>query len=206
MTPPVHAIAWSATALISAIDMLSAQARKILIDVAEEAVAYGLREHSELLLLLDNYPQELKYPGASFVTLKIDHILRGCIGCLEAHQALVQDVAHNAYAAAFKDPRFKPVNADELPLLQYHISILTPPTRMSFSDEADLLGQIQPGVDGLVLEDGFHRGTFLPAVWESLADTQQFLKQLKMKAGLPADYWSDKIKVSRYAVEEFGRD
>jgi AmmeMemoRadiSam system protein A len=111
-------------------------------------------------------------------------------------------VAENAYAAAFRDPRFPPVSESEFTQLEYHISLLTPAEPLQFRDEADLISQLQPNVDGLVLEDGRHRGTFLPSVWESLPDRKQFLQQLKLKAGLSPDYWSDTVKVSRYTVED----
>jgi AmmeMemoRadiSam system protein A len=115
----------------------------------------------------------------------------------------VNDVAHNAYAAAFMDPRFLAVTEDELENLEIHISVLTPAVAMTFDSEEDLLKQIRPGIDGLVLEDGRHRGTFLPAVWESLPDVKSFLQHLKQKAGLPDNYWSDSLKVSRYTTESF---
>ncbi len=175
----------------------------LLRKVAKDAVEYGLQNGMPPSVGTTRYPQPLREPGASFVTLNKHGELRGCIGSLEAHRPLVEDVAHNAYAAAFADPRFPPVSARELPALEYHISVLTPAVPMQFSSEADLLSQIRPGIDGLVLEDGWHRGTFLPAVWESLPDVTQFLHHLKLKAGLPVDYWSNALKVSRYTSESF---
>ena len=116
----------------------------------------------------------------------------------------MEDVAENAFAAAFRDPRFPPLRPDEYPRLEYHISILNPPEPMTVTSEADLLQQLRPGVDGLVLIEGARRATFLPSVWEQLPDPRQFLAHLKMKAGLPADYWSDSLRFERYTVEEFG--
>jgi AmmeMemoRadiSam system protein A len=171
--------------------------------VAKEAVEYGLHHGGLLPIYTSHYPRPLREFGASFVTLKIRGELRGCIGSLEAHRPLVEDVARNAYAAAFSDPRFPPVSEQEFPDLEFHISVLTPALPMHFNSEADLLGQLRPGIDGLVLEDGSYRGTFLPAVWESLPDAAQFLWHLKLKAGLPADYWSNTLKVSRYTSESF---
>lgn len=156
-----------------------------------------------MTLIPANYPETLQQPRATFVTLNIHENLRGCIGTLEAHQALVSDVAHNAHAAAFHDPRFPPLSQREFKDIEIHISILSPPEPMQFTSEADLLKQIRPGIDGLLLEENHHRGTFLPSVWESLHTTQDFLTHLKYKAGLPADYWSDTIKVSRYTTESF---
>ncbi len=114
------------------------------------------------------------------------------------------DVVENAFASAFKDPRFPPLAAAEFDDLEIHISVLSPATPMMFSSEADLLRQLRPGVDGLILEDGPHRGTFLPSVWESLPQPLEFLRNLKMKAGLPADHWSDRVRVYRYQTESFG--
>jgi AmmeMemoRadiSam system protein A len=128
--------------------------------------------------------------------------LRGCIGTLQAFRPLVEDVAHNAYAAAFHDPRFPRLSAKEYAQLHYHISILSTPEPVKFKDEQDLLAQLRPGIDGLVLEEGLYRGTFLPQVWESLPEPKTFLRHLKQKAGLHPDYWSTTIKVQRYTVEE----
>ena len=175
----------------------------LLRQVAFEAVEYGIRNGRHLPVETSRYPALLQNPGASFVTLKIAGLLRGCIGSLEAYQPLVNDVAHNAYAAAFSDPRFQPVSKDELENLEFHISVLTPTVTITFDSEEDLLKQIRPGIDGLVLEENQHRGTFLPAVWESLPDAKSFLQHLKQKAGLPQDYWSESIKVSRYTTESF---
>jgi len=118
-------------------------------------------------------------------------------------QSLVEDVAENAWSAAFRDPRFPPLTAAELPGLGIHISVLTPPQPMHFTSEADLLRQIRPGVDGLILQDGWARGTFLPSVWESLPRVADFWTQLKHKAGLPAHHWSADLRVFRYETESF---
>ena len=175
----------------------------LLRQVAFEAVEYGIKLGKHLPVETSRYPAPLQNPGASFVTLKIAGQLRGCIGSLEAYQPLVNDVAYNAYAAAFSDPRFRPVSGDEAENLEFHISVLSPAVPMAFDSEEDLLEQIRPGIDGLVLEEGQNRGTFLPAVWESLPDKKGFLQHLKQKAGLPQDYWSESIKVSRYTTESF---
>ena len=118
-----------------------------------------------------------------------------------AHRPLVIDVAENAYSAAFLDPRFLPLTKEEYPLLSKHISILSKPEPMSFASEEDLLQQIKPNIDGLILSEYDYRGTFLPSVWKSLPDKKEFLAHLKMKAGLPPDYWSDTLKVERYTAD-----
>lgn len=183
--------------------MLNDTDKKILHDIARASIQYGLKHQRPLPVDPDDYPAHLRTNNATFVTLKINNDLRGCIGTLQAHQPLVSDVAEHAYAAAFRDPRFDPLSEDEFSKLDYHISILSDPEPVEFKSEADLLTKIRPGIDGLILEDGFHKGTFLPSVWESLPTAEMFLNHLKQKAGLSANYWSDAIKIQRYTVEEF---
>jgi AmmeMemoRadiSam system protein A len=175
--------------------------KKILLEVADEAIKFGLEHGKCLELNVSNYPEKLQQKRASFVTLEIAGELRGCIGTLNARQPLVLDVAQNAYSAAFCDPRFCPLTAEEFPLLTKHISVLSIPTPMQFTSEEDLIAQLRPGVDGLILREGGCCGTFLPSVWEPLPEPRQFLQHLKGKAGLPPDYWSDTIRVERYTAE-----
>ena len=182
---------------------LTPSAKSQLLAIAKESVASGVSNGRPISVILSDYDTQLSLPRASFVTLHLAGQLRGCIGSLQAYRPLAQDVAENAFAAAFRDPRFSPVSFAEAQALHFHISVLSDTSPMTFSDEADLIRQIRPHIDGLVLEDDFHRGTFLPSVWEQLPDPQQFLNQLKRKAGLPADYWSDRLAVSRYTVEDF---
>ncbi|MBI9019809.1 MAG: AmmeMemoRadiSam system protein A [Verrucomicrobia bacterium] len=151
-------------------------------------------------------PAELMEQRATFVTLTSDGNLRGCIGMLEACRPLAEDVAENAVAAAFHDPRFPPLSRDEFDDLQISISVLSPPGEMSFSSEADLLSQVRPGVDGLILQEGVRRGTFLPSVWEELPEKEMFFEHLKLKAGLPAGYWSETLRVFRYTTEYIQQD
>ena len=146
---------------------------------------------------------ELDRPGACFVTLSQEGKLRGCIGSLEAWRALREDVRANARAAAFSDPRFPPLAQDELARIRVEVSLLTPPQPLSFAGEEEALRQLRPGVDGVVLEQGSHRSTFLPQVWESLPDPRQFLAQLKIKAGLPPDFRSKDLRLSRYQVQKW---
>lgn len=183
--------------------MLSDTDRHTLREIARSSVRYGLDHGRALPITVSEYAPALQAHRASFVTLQIDHTLRGCIGSLEAYRALAEDVAENAFAAAFRDPRFAPLDESEYPRLEYHISILTKPEPLQFSSETDLLDQLRPGIDGLVLQAGAHRGTFLPQVWASLPEPEMFLRHLKQKAGLTQNYWSDAIKVQRYTVEEF---
>ena len=182
--------------------MLNPSDKRTLLSVARDSIANGLANGQPLAVDPRACSPDLRARRASFVTLQIDGQLRGCIGSLEAWRPLVEDVAENAFAAAFRDPRFAPLSEREFERLDYHISILGPTEPLTFESENDLLKKLRPGVDGLVLSEGGQRGTFLPAVWESLPEPRQFLAQLKVKAGLPADYWSDTIQVERYTVED----
>jgi len=172
----------------------------VLLNLARAAIA---REFGQLSPPAADL-SELHEPGATFVTLIQGGQLRGCIGSLQAWRPLLEDVQDNARNAAFRDPRFPPIGDDELADLEVHISVLSPPEPIAASSEAELLERVRPGVDGLILEDKGHRGTFLPAVWESLPQPAQFLAHLKQKAGLPADHWSDSVRISRYTAEAFG--
>lgn len=183
---------------------LTEQHQNQLLYVARQAIENGLAPGNPPVLEAKDFPAELRERRASFVTLEIDQELRGCIGSLEARRPLVADIAENAYAAAFKDPRFPPLQAEEYPKLAIHLSILTPAQPMVFSSEQDLLEQLRPGIDGLILQEGWHRATFLPSVWESLPSPKQFLRHLKQKAGLAQDYWSETIQASRYQTEVIG--
>ena len=145
----------------------------------------------------------LREPGASFVTLTHDGGLRGCIGTLSAWRSLGQDVAGNAVSAAFEDPRFRPLSRAEFVDVAIEVSILSASKPLLFSSRDDLLSQLQPGVDGLILAAKSRRGTFLPQVWDELPDPSDFLDHLLRKAGLPSDYWGPDIHVERYTVTAF---
>ena len=145
----------------------------------------------------------LRQPGASFVTLTQRGQLRGCIGSLAAHRPLADDVRHNAVAAALHDPRFEPLAASELCLTRVEVSVLSPAEPLEFADEADALARLRPGRDGIVLEYGARRSTFLPQVWEQLPDPREFLAQLKRKAGLGSDFWHPALRLQRYSVTKF---
>jgi AmmeMemoRadiSam system protein A len=178
--------------------------RELLLQLARQVIHHGLAHGEPMPVEAQDYPAPLRKPGACFVTLQLDDQLRGCIGSLEAFRPLIVDLAANAHAAAFHDPRFPPLTAAELDRLSIHISILSTPEPLTFASEQELLEQVRPGIDGLILSAGGHRGTFLPSVWESLPEPRQFLSQLKRKAALPPDYWSDKIQVWRYTTETIG--
>ncbi|NJM44028.1 MAG: AmmeMemoRadiSam system protein A [Brachymonas sp.] len=145
--------------------------------------------------------------GASFVTLTKAGQLRGCIGSLQAHRPLAQDVQANALAAALHDPRFPQVTAEELPNLHVEVSVLTAPERLQHVNESHALWQLRPGIDGLIFEATVNgqnfRSTYLPQVWEQIPEPRAFLAHLKVKAGLPFDFWSNEVKLSRYEVQKF---
>ena len=124
------------------------------------------------------------------------------MGSLQAYRPFASDIAENAFCAAFRDPRFPPLTIAEEPQIHIHISVLSDTTPMTFTGEDDVLNQLRPNIDGLVLTDGLHHGTFLPSVWEQLPSKESFLSHLKQKAGLSARYWSDSIKIERYTVED----
>ncbi len=183
--------------------LLSETDRALLIQLARQSIAHGLEHGGPLPLSSHDYPEQLQAPRASFVTLHRHDQLRGCIGSLEARRPLVEDVTCNAHAAAFHDPRFSPLTRAEFDNLSIHISILQPAEPLRFQSEHELLAQLRPGIDGLILQEGTHRATFLPSVWESLTEPQAFLNQLKHKAGLGMDYWSDTMQAWRYTTESF---
>jgi len=186
--------------------MFSDEQKNTLRAIARDTIAHGLAHGKPPEVDLSGLPALLQETRATFVTLKRDGHLRGCIGTLEARRPLAEDVAHNAYAAAFQDPRFAPVSLAEWPGLDVHISILSPPEAMTVTSEEDLLNQLRPGIDGLILEDGGARATFLPSVWDDLPAPGDFLRHLKNKAGLPAHHWSDRLRFFRYTTLLIGEE
>jgi len=178
-------------------------ARARLLEVARAAIERGLDGSPGWVPSLSGEPRILTQARGCFVTLHRHGELRGCVGSLAARGPLVQEVARSAYNAAFRDPRFVPLSRAELEGLDIHISVLSEAKPMAFSSEEDLVEQLRPGVDGLILEEGPRLGTFLPDVWEKVPDRRDFLQQLKRKAGLPTSYWSPTVRVLRYTTEGF---
>jgi len=183
---------------------LDPRLQQSLIDLARRSIRHGLEQGRALPVDLETWPEVLRVPAATFVTLKREGRLRGCIGSLEARQPLVRDVAEHAFAAAFRDPRFPPLEPGEFDDLAISISILGEPEPLHVESEAELLAKLRPGVDGLILEEGWRRATFLPSVWESLPEPRDFLVNLKLKAGIAPEHWSDDMRCSRYEVQEIG--
>jgi AmmeMemoRadiSam system protein A len=180
--------------------------QKLLLVLARDSIQHGLDHGRSLTIEVEAFPPVLQKHAAAFVTLEKQHQLRGCIGSVEAYRPLVADVAEHAWNAAFQDPRFTPLTPKEFLQLHIDISVLTQPETMTINSEEDLKDQIVPGIDGLIIKDGYQRGVFLPAVWEKLPDVDSFLSHLKQKAGIPADYWSNSISCQKFHSFEFGDD
>lgn len=181
--------------------MPSSDALSGLRAVARDAIACGLREGRPPRLDLELYPDALLEPRASFVTLHYRGELRGCTGNLEPDGPLVVGVARNAFRSAFEDPRFPPVTEAEQASLEVAVSVLSPLVPLAARSEADLLAQLRPGIDGLVLREGARGATFLPAVWETLPDPRDFLHALLRKAGLAPGHWSPALRFERYTTQ-----
>ncbi|MDX1812370.1 MAG: AmmeMemoRadiSam system protein A [Gammaproteobacteria bacterium] len=187
------------------IDNYSDEQQQILLETAAQSIQHGLQHRSPLIVYAHDFEPALRELRATFVTLQTQGELRGCIGMLKAIKPLIEDVASNAYSAAFNDPRFPPLGKTEFDKLDIHISVLTPARAFPVKDEAELLAKLRPGVDGLILRDGYYQSTFLPSVWESLPTPQAFIMHLKQKAGLSSNYWSDTISFERYETISFGK-
>lgn len=174
------------------------QRSRILVAIAREAIADGaLRTQYEW------NEDWLRERAASFVTLRAAGELRGCIGSVDAHRALGDDVAHNAHAAAYRDPRFPPVHAPERDRLQVEVSVLSARLPIAAASEDEALAHLRPGVDGLFLEFQEFRATFLPQVWDNLPNPLDFLVELRRKARLPLRFWHPELRLSRYTVEKY---
>lgn len=173
---------------------------RILISLARNAIA------ARLGLQCNPHPDDphwLRQPGASFVTLRYDNRLRGRFGSIHAQRPLADDVTANAIAAAWRDPRFKPLSPAEWPQTRVEISLLSEIEMIPAAHESLALERIRPGIDGLVFEYGRHHSLFLPEAWQDAADPAEFLAQLKYKAGLPPDFWDEDIKLGRYTVSHW---
>lgn len=171
-----------------------------LLATAATSISTGLVQNKPVPVDTASFPAELAAQCGSFVTLEKQSRLRGCIGTIQAYRPLIVDVSENAFGAAFRDPRFQPVEEVELADLTLSISVLSPMEPMSFNDEADLLDQLEPHQTGLLIRDQDRRAVFLPQVWESLPEKPQFLNKLKAKARLPESHWSDSFEAWRFQV------
>jgi len=174
----------------------------ILLQIAKTAILSKFDDNYTIdkQELLSNYPY-LSKNGAVFVTLNYDNNLRGCIGSIIAHQSLLDDIIQNAISAAFNDPRFKPLSANELSHLNIEVSVLSEPELLVYSDFEDLKAKIRPNLDGLILKYGQYQGTFLPQVWEQLPTPQQFLEHLAYKSNATPSIYELHPDIYTYQVD-----
>ena len=170
-----------------------------LLALARDSIRHGLVHHRPLPVNVENFPESLREMRAAFVTLHKQARLRGCIGTTTAVAPLIVSVSDNAYSAAFRDPRFQPLAETEFPDIHISLSILTPSEEITFTSETDLLAQLCPGTDGLIIERHTRKATFLPSVWTSLRKPEDFLHQLKLKAGILSD--QTPLRAWRYQAE-----
>ena len=180
---------------------LDRHGQRQLLALARAAIADG--SHMNDAIDLGALPAALQRERAVFVTLMLSNALRGCIGSLVASEPLAHAVANAARGAAHHDPRFPPLRVEEVAAMRIEISVLSELEHVAADSRAALLGILRPGVDGLLLEDGHYRSTFLPKVWSQLPDAGDFLSQLLTKAGLSPDHWSPSLRVHRYTTSDF---
>jgi len=182
---------------------LSTEEQLALLDIARQSIRSGLDTGKALTIDHTAFDGNLAASFGTFVTLKQRGELRGCMGCLQTTDRLAQSVASSAFNAAFKDPRFPNLGTNEISATQLEISVLSVMEPISVENREDLLRQLNPGIDGLLLEDGRYRSTFLPKVWDDLPGPETFLEHLLTKAGLAPDYWSETLCFSRYHTVSF---
>lgn len=146
----------------------------------------------------------LQEKGGTFVTLKKDNMLRGCIGNIEPVGPVIDSVRENAVNAAFNDFRFSPLSVEEFSKTRISVSVLTPAVPLSYEDGDDLTAKLRPGVDGVILRAGRNSATFLPQVWEQLPDPNDFLDHLSLKAGVAREVWrTGEAEILLYQVQDF---
>lgn len=177
--------------------------QNVILDIAKNAIQDGFSHTSTIdtKALLELYPEFAKYK-ATFVTLTLDRQLRGCIGSLIAHRSLLDDLIHNAQAAAFDDPRFYPLSPEEFSRVHIEVSLLSEPKPIVYENSDDLKRQVIVGEDGIILQKGSHKATFLPQVWEQLPTFELFFSHLCQKAGLAANGLESHPDIWRYRVEK----
>lgn len=185
--------------------MFTAIQRQQLLAIANDAIYHGCETNQPIAIDHSNYSGQLLEHRACFITVSNDGVLRGCMGSLAAKEPLIDNVAANTFKAAFKDPRFDQLDERELGFIDVEIAVLSNTVAIEFDDEEDLIRQLRPNIDGIAINEGELSATFLPKTWQQLPDGEEFLRQLKLKAGLAEDYWSDTIRVERYWVETMSK-
>ncbi len=185
---------------------LTEEEKRILLDLACAAVQAAAQDQPAPEPDLSQLTQRLREPGASFVTLTQNGVLRGCIGTIKPQLPLAQDVVLRAMAATREDPRFPPLRPEEVPYTTVEVSVLTQPEPLEYETPEQIPSLLRPGIDGVILACGLNRGTFLPQVWEKIPDPRQFLDMLCQKAYLPAGAWKQgDVEIYTYQVESFHR-
>lgn len=189
----------------SPISLINEAQQQQLLQVAKDAICFGFEHSRPWRPKLNDFPGELSQDAASFVTLTKAGQLRGCIGTLEPYQPMVLDVALHAFEAAFRDHRFTPLRQEEVKELNLHVSLLSPTQQLSpgLTDE-ELMAQLTPLQDGLILQQGQLKAVFLPQVWEQLPNPQEFLLRLKIKGGWSEESPTELMECSTFQVQEFG--
>ena len=182
----------------NASERITYENQRLLLREARKSIEYGIEHNKRRAIDASTYPNQVQQIAASFVSLHIQNNLRGCIGSLAATQALIIDVVQHAYASAFQDTRFTSVTMEELSKIDIEISVLTPQQQISCRDQNELLEQLTAGEDGLTIEDGGRRATFLPSVWKQLPEKNTFLRRLKNKAGMDENHWSNSFRAYTY--------
>ncbi len=185
-------------------DQLTDAERDCLLRLARASIEAAALDQPAPQVILDKLPERLRRPAACFVTLHWHGQLRGCTGVLAARAPLAQEVVDTARRTALNDPRFAPVEAWEVPDLTIEISVLSESQPLNVPHPQDLPGLLRPGIDGVVLQRGPYRATFLPQVWKRIPDPREFLGMLCRKMGLHPLAWLEPgMEVSIYRVEEF---
>jgi len=183
---------------------LSRQDRELLLQLARKSIQAQLQGNPLPPVIVEDYSELLREPGACFVTLKKNGLLRGCVGSINATQPLILDVRERALGAAFQDYRFPNLTAEELGVVGIEISCLSQPVQLDYSSADELTRLLRPGIDGVILQDQGRRATFLPQVWEQLPAPEIFLGRLCYKMGLEESAWkSGRFQVEIYQVEKF---
>lgn len=186
-------------------EALSGGDRDALVRLARDGVEHAAARGEALVVDPSDYADGLRQRLGCFVTLEQRGALRGCVGVLAPRWSLVEEVAHAAYGAARRDPRFSPVRVEEVGDLTVRISVLSSPRALPFTSEGDLVEQLVPGLHGVILRDGARTATFLPAVWRHFPEADSFLRALRQKAGLAPDHFSPTMEILTYTAQSFGR-
>jgi AmmeMemoRadiSam system protein A len=184
--------------------MYNPSEKKWLLELARKSIGHYLEKGAQPKVEPFEVPERLRESAGCFVTLTVHGRLRGCIGHIEAIQPLYKDVIDNAISAAFDDPRFPPLDSDELKKVEIEVSVLSKPKELVYENAEDLLRKLKPRRDGVILRKGSFGATFLPQVWDELKKPEDFLSHLCAKAGLPSEEWrKGSLAVQSYTVEAF---